>query len=131
MPRTTPTNGLKKVTFQGVYEVVSQAQQWNHPSPMQSGARPRCSRVGSRLRHPAYEGRLAWHRLPAETGRHLLALHSAASPPPRPLRGDHRPKVQQVRPPDELRDLRLVLHPVRPRRDWNNTKIARNIIPFS
>ena len=67
----------------------------------------------------------------AATGRHLIALHSAAPPPPRPLRGDHRPKVQQVRPPDELRDLRLVLHPVRPRRDWNNTKKARNIIPFS
>ena len=60
----------------------------------------------------------------AEAGGHLLAVHSPAPPPPRPLRGDHRPKVQQVRPEDELRNLRVVLHPITPLRDRNNTKMA-------
>ena len=60
----------------------------------------------------------------AEAGRHLLAVHSPAPPPPRALRGDHRPKVQQVRPEDELRNLRVVLHPITPLRDRNNTKMA-------
>ena len=64
------------------------------------------------------------HFVSAEAGGHLLAVHSAATPPPRPLRGDHRPKVQQVRPKDELRNLRLVLHPITPLRNRNNTKMA-------
>ena len=64
----------------------------------------------------------------AEARRHLLALHRPTAPPPRPLRGDHRPKVQQVRPADELRNLRLALHPSRPLTDRSYTKLAQNII---
>ena len=60
----------------------------------------------------------------AEARRHLLALHRPTAPPPRPLRGDHRPKVQQVRPADELRNLRLALHPSRPLTDRSYTKLA-------
>ena len=47
----------------------------------------------------------------AEAGGHLLAVHSVAPPPPRALRGDHRPQIQQVCPANELGNLRLALPP--------------------